>query len=149
MRRQPSGFTLLEVLVATALMAIAIAGLLSNLTTSMTNAARLTDYDRASLLARRKMDALLAERFLPIGVPLEGRFDESSDTSWRARVTPFEWGPAMPMPGKPILERIELEVIWKNGVKQRIFRLETCRMATLREVDMPALGSSAAAGVTP
>lgn len=147
MRRQ-GGFTLLEVLVATALMAIAIAGLLSNLTTSMSNAARLTDYDRVSLLARRKMDQLLTERFLPKGIVMEGQFEESPGASWRARALPVEWGAGMPTPGKPILERIELEVRWKSGVKERQFRLETCRMTVLRDIDMAAV-EAVAAGVAP
>ena len=55
------GYTLLEVLVATSIMAIAVVGLLSNLSTSLSNAARLTDYDRASVLAKRTMDNLMLE----------------------------------------------------------------------------------------
>ena len=46
------GFTLLEVLVATLIMGIAIAGILSAISASSRNAARLTQYDRAVLLAR-------------------------------------------------------------------------------------------------
>jgi type II secretion system protein I len=38
------GFTLLEVLVATVIMATAVIALLSNLSTSLNNAARLTDF---------------------------------------------------------------------------------------------------------
>ena len=52
------GFTLLEVMVATTIMAIAVVGLLSSLSASLRNAARLTDNDRSALLARRKMDEL-------------------------------------------------------------------------------------------
>ena len=54
-----AGFTLLEVLVATTIMAIAVSGLLASLSTSLRVASRLTDYDRATLLAREKMDELL------------------------------------------------------------------------------------------
>ena len=53
------GFSLLEVMVATFIMAVAVVALLSNLTTSLRNASRLTDYDRAALMARHKMDELL------------------------------------------------------------------------------------------
>ena len=42
------GFTLLEVLVATLIMGIAVGGLMSALSTSMRSASRLTDYDRAA-----------------------------------------------------------------------------------------------------
>ncbi len=58
---KPRGFTLLEMLVATAIMGIAVVALLANISTSMQNASRLTDYDRAALLAKRKMDELLLD----------------------------------------------------------------------------------------
>jgi len=49
MRRR--GFTLLEMLVASAIMGIAVTALLASLSASLHNAARLTEYDRAALLA--------------------------------------------------------------------------------------------------
>ena len=60
-----SGFTLLEVLVATLIMGIAVAGILSGMAGALRNAARLTDYDRATLLAKQKMDELLIDRAAP------------------------------------------------------------------------------------
>ena len=57
-----SGFTLLEVLVATLIMGIAVAGILSGMAGASRNAARLTDIDRATLLAKQKMDELLLDR---------------------------------------------------------------------------------------
>ena len=48
-------------LVATLIMGMAVVGLLSAISTSMRNAARLTDYDRVAMLARAQMDALLLE----------------------------------------------------------------------------------------
>jgi type II secretion system protein I len=80
------GFTLLEVLVATTLMAVAVVGLLGSLRTSLSNAARLTDYDRAALLARRQMDELLAARLLPKGVPIEGAVRPAGDRRRPRRV---------------------------------------------------------------
>ena len=47
-----NGFTLLEVLIATLIMGVAVVGLLSAISTSMRSAARLTDYDRVAILAR-------------------------------------------------------------------------------------------------
>ena len=74
-----SGFTLLEVLVATVIMAVAIGGTLSALSSSMRNEARLSDYDRAAMFARRKLDELLVDRKLPKMAPLEGVWDPADD----------------------------------------------------------------------
>jgi general secretion pathway protein I len=137
------GFTLLEVLVATVIMAIAVTGLLSNLTTSLNNASRLTDYDRVSTLARHKMDELLVTRQLPRVTPFAGEFDPGSTgglrCGWRAQLTPFEAGPGA-APGARALERIELEVWWMHGSDRRSLRVDAYRIDTLQPPDMALLG---------
>ena len=108
----PNGFTLLEMLVATVIMGIAVVGLLSNLSTSLRNASRLTEYDRSALLARRTMDELLLDSRLPKDRPIEGRFNAAAtgiDGGWRARLTTFEQPPDAG-PGALTLDRLELEV---------------------------------------
>ena len=137
------GFTLLEVLVATTLMAVAVVGLLANLRTSLPNAARLTDYDRAALLARRQMDELLAMRNLPKGVPLEGQFAPQVTggikAGWRARVLPFESPAAIgapPAPGMLILDRIELEIWWAAGTGARNLRIAAYRRGVASPADV-------------
>ena len=139
-----AGFTLLEVLVASAIMGIAIAALLSNLTASVSNAARLTDLDRISLLARRKMDELLIDRRLPRMVEFRGMFPPEQaggkEAGWRARVTPIEFR-AGPTPDERMIERVELEVWLKKGDQLRTFPLEAYRIAKLRPEDMAAVAA--------
>lgn len=140
MRRR--GFTLLEVMVATVIMGVAIVGLLSGISTSMRNAARLTDYDRAVLLARAKMDELLLARRLPRLAVLEDRFDAALmggvQGGWRARLTPFEMPPNSP-PGTPVLDRLQLEVWWMSGGQRRTFSLEGYRSSVLTPQDVAAM----------
>lgn len=137
------GFTLLEVLVATLIMGLAVVGLLSAISTSMRNAARLTDYDRVAMVARSQMDALLATRRLPQLSVLEGRLEPAlmggMESGWRARVSPFET-PTNRGPGAAILERIELEIWWMAGDKRRTFTLDAFRRKQLREGDVAAMG---------
>lgn len=137
------GFTLLEVLVATLIMGIAVVGLLSSISASLRNAARLADYDRVVLLARAQMDALLLNRGLPEFSILQGSFDPAlaggRDSGWRARVTPFEM-PRGRGVGTPVLERIELEVWWMSGENRRTFTLDAFRRKRLLPDDLLAIG---------
>jgi general secretion pathway protein I len=141
------GFTLLEVLVATLIMGIAVSGLMSALSTSMRSAARLTDYDRAALLGRQKMDELLLATKLPKGSVIEGTWGQEVtgdlQVGWRARVAPFEMTPKAG-PGTLFLERVQLEIWWTAGDQRRTFTLEGFRRNVLTPDDLAA---AAAAGV--
>ncbi len=126
--RRRGGFTLLEVLVATVIMAIAVAGLLGNLSTSLRNASRLTEADRIAILGRRTMDELLTAPVLPRMTPITGKFNESTgvDGGYRARVAQFE-APAGAGPGAFVLDRVELEIWWMSGEERRTFAMEAFR----------------------
>jgi prepilin-type N-terminal cleavage/methylation domain-containing protein len=135
------GFTLLEVLVAALVMGIAITGLLSALSTSLRSAARLTDYDRAALLAHQKMDELLIATKVQKLVVIEGTWvpelTGGLQIGWRARITPFEAPPGSGV-GTPILERVELEIWWMNGDQRRTFTLEGFRRAAMTPEEVAA-----------
>jgi len=138
------GFTLLEVLVATVVLAVAISGLMSALSTSLRGAARVTDYDRAAMLARRKMDEIIAERRLPRNMMFEGAYNPAetngSPSGWRAQIAGFEF-PPNPRPGVPIVDRIDVEVWWMEGPKRRTFNVEGFRRYYLTPQDVaPGLG---------
>lgn len=133
MRRR--GFTLLEVMVATTVMGIAVVTLMSGLSTSVRNASRLSDYDRVALLARAKMDALLVDPALPLASVMEDSLDPAllggARGGWRAQVTPFETPPS-PVPGALGLDRVQLEIWWMSGDQRRSFSLEAFRRSVAR-----------------
>ncbi|MBI4905268.1 MAG: prepilin-type N-terminal cleavage/methylation domain-containing protein [Acidobacteria bacterium] len=135
------GFTLLEMLVATTLMAIAVVGLLSALSSSLRNAARLTDHDRAALVARRKVDELLLQARLPRYQVMEGPLMPATDAGltggWRARLEPFEVPPNLG-PGNAILERLECEIWWQEGSQRRSYKLDAYKTTVLRTEDVLA-----------
>ena len=134
------GFTLLEVLVATAIMAIAVTTAVGALRTSLRNADRQMELDRAGNLARRKMDDLLAERLNPhcqsFGGVFPAAYTGGTEAGWSAIVTPYETATMPPAPGVPALERIQLEVWWKTITGRKTMRLEAYRRTVLTPPDV-------------
>jgi prepilin-type N-terminal cleavage/methylation domain-containing protein len=137
-RARQCGFTLLEVLVAAVIMGIAVAGLLSGLSASTRNAARLSQYDRATLLARQKMDELLVASELRRGQPMQGSFDPAltggSPIGWDAVIQPFETAPGAG-PGQWVVDRVQLQIWWMDGETKRAFSLEGFRRGVLQVGD--------------
>jgi prepilin-type N-terminal cleavage/methylation domain-containing protein len=128
-----AGFTLLEVMVATLIMAIAVVGLLGNLHTSIRNTDRLSDYDRASLFAQHKMDDLLLDPGMPSFATLGGLYlagEDPESSGWRAAVRPYEY-PPKPQPGMNVLAQVHLEVWWLQNGQRRTFAVDGYRRATL------------------
>lgn len=136
------GFTLLEMIVATTIMGIAVGGLMSGLANSTRNAVRLRDYDRAVQLARLRMNSLLAEPNLQPGG--EGVFDRSItgglECGWRSQISLAE--KATPGPanaGDYVLDRIQLEIWWTSGGVRRTFPLEGYRRRIVQPEDPEAM----------
>ncbi|MBI4465015.1 MAG: prepilin-type N-terminal cleavage/methylation domain-containing protein [Acidobacteria bacterium] len=117
------GFTLLEVLVATAILGTAVAALFGLLSGALRNADRLQGPEQALLLGEAKLNELLAVGAgssetpgeLPLDQKMEGRWDEQF--RWEALATRFRSSPER-VPGEIILTRIELDVFWKTGEEQ-------------------------------
>jgi general secretion pathway protein I len=136
------GFTLLEMIVATTIMGIAVAGLMSGIASTTRNAARLRDYDRVVQLARLRMNSLLADPRVPRNMLQEGRFDPAItgglECGWRAQAGVFERASptAAPAVGDYVLDRIQVEIWWMSGGRRQTFPLESYRRRTLRPEDV-------------
>ena len=137
--RRRRGFTLLEMIVATTIMGVAVIGLLSGIAGTTRNAARLRDYDRVVQLARLRMNELLLDERSPRNTTLGNQFDKALtgglDAGWRATVTVAEQAPNAG-PGDFALDRIQLEVWWMAGPQRRTFALEGYRRRTVVPQDI-------------
>jgi type II secretion system protein I len=138
------GVTLLEMIVAATILAIAVVGLMAGLSGTTRNAARLQDYDRAVQLARTRMNDLMLDRRLPRNTYVSGDFDPSQtgglEAGWKARLAQFELPPHAAA-GEVALDRVELQVWWRTGNTVRTFTLDAYRPHLLVAEDV-ALGES-------
>jgi general secretion pathway protein I len=145
--RQQAGFTLLEVIVATLIMALAVGSLVQALTQSARNTGRVVDHDRAALLARRKMDELLAMSAFPVGRPFGGQFDSQqvgTTAGWSALATMPNLANGVG-PGMPVMQRIQLKIWWMEGAVRKEIEVGGYRRAQMNE----DLMKSAAAAANP
>ena len=132
-----SGFTLLEMIVATLIMSIAVVGLLGAISGAARNAARVREYDRIVQLARLRMNDLMLDPGLASGGVQSGQFSPQItgglDAGWQARSTVFA-SPPHPAPNLTALDRIELQVWWMSGPQKRTFTLEAFRQRSLKDI---------------
>ena len=119
-----AGFSLLEMIVATALTGLTVVGLLSLTSQSLSNSARIREYDRAAMLARTQMDELLTVDPPRLNEPLVGAIDPL--TGWEARITPVEvdYNAAA---GGTLLARVDLTIWWQSDGRRKTFPLEAYR----------------------
>jgi type II secretion system protein I len=139
------GFTLLEMMVAATVMAIAVVGLMSTLSGAARNAARLRDYDRAVQLARLRMNELLLDEAIPRNAEVAGQFDRSLSSGlecgWRARVSLWKTPPYL-APGDFALERLDLEVWWGAGAGRRTLAISSYRRHALTQDEVVQLAAT-------
>ena len=119
------GFTLIEVLVAFTIMALALGALLQTFATGLRNLGTAESYTAAALRARSKLAEIGQTLPLEAGEQ-SGELDDGFE--WRAVVEPY--APAIPegVPGEPRLSgyRVEVSVSWAAG---RTVSISTLRLA--------------------
>jgi general secretion pathway protein I len=118
--RRAAGFTLLEVLVATAVLGTAVAALFSLLSGSLANVRRLEGPEQALSLARTQMNELLATgdqgAALPPDQTIEGRWNDRF--RWEAEATRVP-AATQAAPGELVLVRVVLHAFWKSESSER------------------------------
>jgi general secretion pathway protein I len=121
-RCRESGFTLLEVLAALIILALAFGALLRLVSGGLGGLGAAEDYTSASLLAESWLDGLGVAWPLREG-EMAGAFDERF--RWRARIRELPADGA----GWPVVAyEIELAVVWGDGLRERSMALSTLRV---------------------
>ena len=132
--RNPQGFTLLEVIVALAILGIGFALAMELLATGVRSAKASEDYTQAVLLARQKMAEVTAARNFT-GVSDTGEF--GGGFRWVSEVQPLEQPEELP--GR--LLSVRVRVTWPGRHGEKSVDLQTLRMM----VDEKKLGITRAA----
>ena len=124
--RSQGGFSLLEVIAAIMLLAIAFAALMKVAGGSISLTQNAADYSEASLWARGLLDSAF------VGTPIKtgssaGRFNNRF--RWQLAVTPWNDAGVQP-PAAPLhLYRLDLDVLWGPASHPRAAHFSTLRLA--------------------
>lgn len=123
------GFSLLEVIAAIAVLAIAFAALMQVAGSSMSLTARANERTQAALRARSLLDGAFVMEPLREGGS-EGRIDDTY--RWRMNVSRYRAPGDRPAPDGAMaaaaLYRIDLDVMWGQEGSERHARFSTLRM---------------------
>lgn len=142
-RRNQRGYTLIEVVVAFALLAFGMTLLLGSLTNATKQVRASNDVGRAALHAQTLIDQAGVGEALTVG-QRDGEV-EGGRYRWDMNVTPFRDPTAPPRQdqilGAPQLLQLELTVRWGDGGPRETLRLQSLRLVTPTDIN--------AAGVVP
>ena len=133
-RSRTAGFTLMEVLVASVLIATAFVAVVSLMSQSLRNLERMKPHERAMAHAREKMnEELLREQLAP--EHSIGRWDDGYD--WRVDIAPQ---PSMASASAnqppqlrqgPMLFAVRVQVGWGDAQNRRSYEVATTQWAQL------------------
>jgi general secretion pathway protein I len=129
MAKNNRGFTLIEIVVALLVLAIASAVLFEGFSVGFRNARTADDFAQAVLIAQSKLAPAGVAEPLSTGVTSG---EELEKYSWTVRVNPVEVAPqdqgATPSQLKPFL--VAVDVVWSDGGTERTVSLSTLRLAS-------------------
>jgi general secretion pathway protein I len=127
------GFTLIEVLVAAAVLGITVSALFGLFSKSLFNIGRVEDLHRYELAAQNVMNRVLLLSTLPAGGQAEGVLD-ASGARWNVTVQP--WAPAdlESKPAEAIL-RVAVAVTWPGRSIPRRIQIEALKPAQITYLD--------------
>jgi general secretion pathway protein I len=120
------GFTLIEILVATMILAICIVVILQLFSGGLKSSRLSGDYTRAIFHAREKMEELLLLNELSDEV-LEGEYKDGF--TWRAKIQYIEPDKDEGAPLPVDTFNIVVEVSWPYGYREKHFEISTIKIA--------------------
>jgi len=125
-RHQWRGFTLLEVLVAFVIAALALTLLIRTFSSGLRLTATVEEYGKATILAQSLM-AQVGVEYQPHDSPVHGVFIQRFD--WSVNINPYTIDVELPDDESALMTyKCEVVVSWNEGSKRRHYELSTLRL---------------------
>lgn len=117
------GFSLLEVLVAFAVLSISLGILYQAFGGGLRNLGISSNYGRAMIIAESRLAQATADTPLEAG----SRAGKEGEFRWRVEIVPYEEVEELPQTFEPF--KVLVDVSWKEGSRERHYRLQTLRLS--------------------
>ena len=131
--RSSRGFTLLEVVVAAAILGMAATALFGLFSQSLFNLGKVEEMHRYQLAAQDLMQRVLSLEFLPGNGHAEGRL-EDLQSKWTVNVSRYAAPDTEVQPAEAIV-KVDVEVIYPGRSGERRIKLEAVKPVSLRYED--------------
>ena len=132
-RRNIVGFTLLEILVAIAIMGIALLCIIQLFGGALKNAKMAQDYSTAAILCSEKMEEVLLNPSIEEKEEA-GEFDEPyRNFRWTVKISLFNDEEVIDEDSNIRLYKIEVKVFWREKNKEKSFTLTTLRCVKIEK----------------
>jgi len=129
MKGRAGGFTLIEVVIATAILGIAATALFSLISRSLSNVRKVEDLHHYQLAGEELMNRVLMLSSLPPGGKIQGDLPQIN-ARWIVELTPWIPGKLENNPPEAVM-KVDVHVVWAGRSGQREIQLETVKAATL------------------
>ena len=140
MRWTKKGFTLLEVMVAVAILSLGLSVVIHSFSTSLQTLDTSLNLSKVALLAQKKLSEIELEDFFPEGLT-SGEFEgDYSDFSWRAEIRPVQieediWQMIeetdesikilSELESNPVLYQVTITILWRARGRRRNMEFTT------------------------
>lgn len=129
------GFTLIEVLVAAAVLGIVATALFGLLSTSLSNLHKVEELHQYELAAADVMNRVLFQPSLPVPANVEGSLNNNLPGRWTVNVAP--WAPAtLEKVPNPAVVKIHVVVSWPGRSSDRSVEIESLKVTKIEGYDL-------------
>ena len=119
------GFTLIEVMVAAAVLGIAATAIFGLFSKSLSNLRTIDDLHKYQLATEEIMNRVLLQTSLPPEADVEGRI-ERLNARWNVKVSPWIPKKLDDNPREAVM-KVDVQVLWQGRSTERSVKLETIK----------------------
>jgi prepilin-type N-terminal cleavage/methylation domain-containing protein len=132
--RYGRGFTLVEVMVAVAILGIGAVSVFSLISTSLSNLTKIQDLHQYQIASEEVMNRVLLLANFPSQGDATGSVPDLKDTQWVVRITPWSPSNLDSHPPEAVM-KVDVQIRWPGRAGQKTLKLEALKPVKVSYTD--------------